>query len=66
MINPTFGGAGSLAQASALVVDDDDFSRHTASRILRRLGVGSVAEAAGGAEARRRCNAWRRCGRHST
>ena len=51
MINPTFVGAGSLAQASALVVDDDDFSRHTASHILRRLGVGSVAEAAGGAEA---------------
>jgi len=51
MINLTFGTAGSLAQSSALVVDDDDFSRHTASRILRRLGVASVTEAAGGEEA---------------
>ena len=36
---------------SALVVDDDDFSRHTAVRILTRLGAGSVAEAADGNQA---------------
>jgi len=53
MIDPTFGGAGTLAHSSALVVDDDDFSRRTASRILRRLGMASVTEAAGGEEALR-------------
>ena len=53
MTDPMFGGAGTLAQSSALVVDDDDFSRRTASRILRRLGMASVTEAAGGEEALR-------------
>ena len=51
MANPTFGEAVSSAQSSALVIDDDDFSRHTACHILRRLGVTSVTEAAGGKEA---------------
>ena len=36
---------------SALVVDDDDFSRRTAVRILQCLGAGSVTEAADGDEA---------------
>jgi EAL domain-containing protein (putative c-di-GMP-specific phosphodiesterase class I) len=38
---------------AALVVDDDDFSRRTAMRILQKLGAGSVAEAADGDEALR-------------
>ncbi len=38
---------------AALVVDDDDFSRRTAMRILQKLGAGSVAEAADGNEALR-------------
>lgn len=37
----------------ALVVDDDDFSRQTAVRILKRLGAAEVAEAASGADALR-------------
>ncbi len=36
---------------SALVIDDDDFSRRTAVRLLRRLGAGNVAEAEGGRQA---------------
>ena len=34
----------------ALVIDDDDFSRRTAVRLLHRLGAGAVTEAAGGRE----------------
>lgn len=36
---------------SALVIDDDDFSRATLVRLLRRLGAGTVTEAPGGREA---------------
>lgn len=36
---------------SALVIDDNDFSRRTAARLLRRLGAGAVTEASGGLEA---------------
>ena len=41
----------------ALVVDDDDFSRSTAVRILKRLGAAEVAEAAHGNEALRLADA---------
>jgi EAL domain-containing protein (putative c-di-GMP-specific phosphodiesterase class I)/ActR/RegA family two-component response regulator len=37
----------------SLVIDDDDFTRQTSARILRKLGAGIVLEAADGAEALR-------------
>ena len=45
------GGYGAGAAFSALVVDDDDFTRQVAVRILRRLGASRVLEASDGAAA---------------
>lgn len=48
---PDRGAAGMWEGFSALVVDDDSLCRRTATRILRRLGAGSVDEADDGDQA---------------
>jgi two-component system chemotaxis response regulator CheY len=39
------------AQVRALIVDDNAYARAISAQNLRKLGVGSIAEASGGAEA---------------
>ena len=48
---PAPPAASPLAALSVLVVDDHDFQRRTATALLGRLGVGSLAEARDGTDA---------------
>ena len=48
---PQPSGPAALATLSVLVVEDHDFQRRTALRLLRGLGVGDLAEAADGSAA---------------
>src|SRR5438445_7259144 len=42
---------GPIRAFAALVIDDDPFMRKTTARVLRKLGVATISEAANGAEA---------------
>ena len=46
-------GDGAFADYTVLVVEDHDFQRRTVVQLLRRLGVGTVRDAADGADALR-------------
>lgn len=48
---PAAASTGEFADYSVLVVEDHDFQRRTVVQLLRRLGVGTVDDAANGIEA---------------
>lgn len=48
---PAPGPAGEFADYSVVVVEDHDFQRRTVVQLLRKLGVGRVADAPNGVEA---------------